>query len=157
MLEFDVETVEKMISKSPRMNGSFNLFFKLNDKIGVKLCLNKEHRDSNYNLQTKAATFQLGPDTYGTIDNVVYEGRKYFGYFTEIVQVIEDDEYDRLAEEGFLDFIDEEEGDELYSQIKEKVFDWPDYHSGNIGWKNGKLVCIDFDDFRSVEARCIPY
>lgn len=89
-MQFDVKAVENIISSSPRKNGCFNLFFKLNDKIGIKLSNNVEQRDNNYHRQENAAKFGLGPDVYGMIDNVNYEGETYYGYFTEIVWVLED-------------------------------------------------------------------
>ena len=69
-MKFSVAQVENMISESPRKNGCFNLFFKLNDEIGLKLSVTEETRNKNYEAQTECAKHGLGPETYGTIDEV---------------------------------------------------------------------------------------
>lgn len=143
MLTMNAKQVETLIRTSPRKNGSFNLFFRLNDQIGIKLTLNEEIRDKNYKRQQKASKIGLGPEVYGKMD-VGYEGEFYYGYFTEIVEVIEnvaskgDNEYYKLKKQY------QEELMELKEKLKD-VFIFKDNHLGNIGWKNGRMVCIDFD------------
>lgn len=137
--------LSKVIAESPRKNGSFNLFFKLSDKIGLKLCRSKNRRDENYSWQNEAFRARLGPETYGTIDNVTYEGARWHGYFTEIVEVIE----------NFCEKSPEEKNDirkkyadgvkKLKIQLKSIDFPGCDFHPGNIGWIDGRMVCIDFD------------
>lgn len=144
-MQFDVEAVESIISSSPRRNGCFNLFFKLNDKIGIKLSGSKEQRDTLYKNQTNASKFGLGPDTYGTIDNVEYRGKTYWGYFTEIVWVMDICPKDRF-EKGLLYKSIKTEEIDLCEALREKCnYDFYDCHLGNIGVKDGQLVCIDFD------------
>lgn len=151
-MQFDVRAVENIISSSPRKNGAFNLFFKLNDKIGIKLSNNVEQRDNNYHRQENAAKFGLGPDVYGMIDNVNYEGETYWGYFTEIVDVLEDFnniDYDfwKLVKNDF-----EDDRENLVSDLMHHIgFNFRDCHYANIGFKNGKFVCIDFDKTSSCE------
>lgn len=145
-MQFDVKAVENIISSSPRKNGSFNLFFKLNDNIGIKLSNNKYQRDSNYKNQENAAKFGLGPDVYGMIDNVNYEGETYYGYFTEIVWVLED--FNNISKD-FWDLMHHtfrEDRADLIGDLQSKTgFIFTDSHYANIGVKDGKLVCIDFD------------
>jgi hypothetical protein len=145
-MQFDVKAVENIISSSPRKNGCFNLFFKLNDKIGIKLCYNKCQRDSNYKNQENASKFGLGPDVYGMIDNVNYEEETYYGYFTEIVWVLED--YNNIPDD-FWDLMHhtfQEDRVNLKSDLMHYTgFNFSDNHHANIGVKDGKLVCIDFD------------
>lgn len=146
MINLSVQEVEKVISESPVENGSFNLFFKINDKIGLKLCSTKNIRDKNYKRQTEAAKFELGPETYGIIDKVQYQGFTFWGYFTEIVEVFE----------GHNDFVSKyctEDRIKLKKELAETIdFNFTDFHYGNVGHKNGKLVCIDFDYFPEEET-----
>ena len=141
----NVEEVNQIISSSPRKNGCYNLFFKINDKIGIKLTTTRSHRDRLYERQTECAKLGLGPETYGTIDRVKYDREEYWGYFTEIVEVFDENVND----------ISYEEYDEWFSLLRNdvralkadlsSVFCFSDLHLGNIGFKNGKMVCIDFD------------
>lgn len=148
-MQFDVKAVENIISSSPRKNGAFNLFFKLNDKIGIKLSNNKAQRDDNYYRQENAAKFGLGPDVYGMIDNVNYEGKTYWGYFTEIVDILED--YNNIFFKLMRHTFKEDKAD-LIADLQSKIgFIFTDSHYGNIGFKNGKFVCIDFDNTSSCD------
>lgn len=145
-MKFDVQAVESIISSSPRKNGCFNLFFKLNDKIGIKLSNNIEQRDSLYETQSKASQYGLGPEVYGKIDNIQYEGKTYWGYFTEVVWVFENVMKTPYSIKDFLKTTFEKEIDDLVEDLyKFCRFSFEDYHWGNIGVKNGRFVCIDFD------------
>ena len=151
---FTVDQIENLIPVSPKASGQYNLFVKLNDKIGLKLNVDKCMRDDNYDMQTLAALEGLGPDTYGKIDGVTYydeynqETVTGYGFFTEIVKVIPLEELDteenrkkiwkKLAVGGALK--------ELIEGLDKIGFDFCDCHLGNIGWKNGKIVAIDFDN-----------
>lgn len=151
-MQLDVKAVESIISSSPRKNGSFNLFFKLNDKIGIKLSNNKAQRNNNYYRQENAAKFGLGPDVYGMIDNVNYEGENYWGYFTEIVDVLKD--FNNIKREFWRLIKNDFEGDinSLVSDLMYHTgFDFRDCHYANIGFKDGRFVCIDFDKTSSCE------
>jgi hypothetical protein len=145
-MEFNVQAVESIISSSPRKNGSFNLFFKLNEKIGLKLSNNPEQRDVNFSNQEKASKYNLGPEVYGKIDEVNYEGKIYWGYFTEIVWVIPN--YCSLGRDKyFLQYAITDSVRELRNKLRDLCdYCFGDSHLGNLGVKNGKLICIDFDD-----------
>lgn len=146
-MEFNIQAVENIISSSPRKNGCFNLFFKLNDKIGIKLSNNPEQRDTNYSNQEIAAGYGLGPEVYGKIDEVQYEGNTYWGYFTEIVWAIENFRDYKGVPKALLYITFQEDINDLKDQLSECCnYDFDDDHLGNIGVKDGKLVCIDFDE-----------
>ncbi len=155
------EQVTSLLSKSPRKNGRFNLFFKINDNLGLKLSKSKEDRDGNYERQTAAAKHGLGPETYGIIDCIEFNGTKYYGYFTEIVEV-----FPYSYEVSYILTPEEyEDYDTLYDNLRKKIgFCFTDSHSLNIGRKtgipgypNGKIVCIDFDSnsfFEKISLGC---
>jgi hypothetical protein len=154
---FDVKAVENIISSSPRKNGCFNLFFQLNDQIGIKLSSNKNQRDTLYKNQQNAAKFDLGPEVFGKIDEVEYEGKKYFGYFTEIVWVLSQVRELNWKNKSLLLKAVCDDLIQLRKDLSEKCdYDFYDNHIGNIGVKNGKLVCIDFDTDYSEDHRFSP-
>ena len=85
-----------------------------------------EHElDKIYRAAKKAAAAGLGPDVYEKDD---------YGYYTEIVETFNNrrdfssDEYDDLLQD-------------LQELFGSNIFD---LHSGNVGRKDGRLVCIDF-------------
>lgn len=145
MLNLTAEQVCQVITKSPRKNGRYNLFFKINDTIGLKLSTSKEVRDANFERQLMASCIDCGPEVYGIVDDVEFDGVTYYGYFTEIVETFEVDEcggVDRKVANHYKEELNELMN-RLYDEIK---FDFSDAHFGNLGLKNGKLVCIDFDN-----------
>ncbi|HQZ50807.1 MAG TPA: hypothetical protein PLF17_09795, partial [Chitinophagaceae bacterium] len=106
--------------------------------------------------QENAAKFGLGPDVYGMIDNVNYEGETYYGYFTEIVWVLED--FDNIPQDFWklMHHTFKEDRADLIGDLQSKTgFIFTDSHYANIGVKDGKLVCIDFDITDNCE--CIRY
>lgn len=138
MITFDTDTIERIVEGSPKKNGATNLFFPLNDEIGVKASLDEWVRDSNYETQKKASEFDLGPLTYGTVE-FTYLDKKWYGYLTEIVETIGPGEVYTINNYSGKVRI-------LVEALCENIdFDFSDDHSGNIGIKDGKLVCIDFD------------
>lgn len=154
-LELDLEQVKELVSSSPFSDaGRFNMFFKVNDQIGLKLSISKKIRDGNYSRQLECAELGLGPDTFGIIDNVIIDGKEYYGYFTEIVQTYKEYEESISTEENYEDLYEELIINRT-SSIKEirKVFSFYDCHAGNLGMKNGKVICIDFDDFQTEDEK----
>jgi len=129
-----------MILKTPKKHGVWNLFILLNETIGLKLCQSAELRDGNYTRQTFAAEHGYGPDTYGKTD-VVIGGVKYYGYFTEVVEIPQEYEHPIYAEQIR----------ELNKWACDNLFDgyWGDSKPANCGIKNGRLVIVDFDDLSS--------
>lgn len=134
VVEFTPEFVADHVKKSPKNAGSWNVFVKMNDKIGLKLTPQESTRDGNYTRQTKAAEIGLGPDTYGKI-NITVNDILLYGYFTEIVEMF-----------SSANDVDTVERRDLYDRlIRETGFYFEDCHYDNLGMKNGKMVCIDFD------------
>lgn len=144
--DFSVEFIQEKMESSPKRAGSFNLFFKLTENIAMKATCCPDERDYNYKRQTKAATKGLGPETFGIID-FSYEGVEYYGYLTEVVEVYQD--YSAIGESyKFINIMDNQLGDltdRLYAEVN---FEFTDRHRYNLGIKNGKLICIDFDVVR---------
>lgn len=142
MITFDVEAVERIVQGSPKVNGFYNLFFPLNETVAVKASLIPI--DGNYERQKAAAEHGLGPETYGLVE-FNYLGKKWYGYFTEIVKV-----FNNIEEWYNSEFSSRIERNRLRTELKEMIgFNFTDYHYGNLGVKNGKLICIDFDDFNT--------
>lgn len=135
-IQIEAEVVKKQLESSK--HGSFNLFVRLNNKIGIKFNTSKKIRDANYARQEEASKIGLGPDVYGYFD-VTMEDTILYGYLTEIVTVL-GPEMTEEEEELFWE-LRNEESDKL-----SEIFPWfRDNHEYNVGIKNGKLVCIDFD------------
>jgi len=87
-----------------------------------------------YQAAIKAAAAGLGPDVYDRDDN---------GYYTEIVETVDCNEDCRYCERDCI--LHSDEFDDLEYEL-EQLFDRViiDLHTGNLGYKNGKLICIDF-------------
>ena len=127
-------------------NGATNLFFPLNDKIGVKASLSERVRDENHDTQEKASYYGLGPLVYGKVE-FNYLGEKFYGYLTEIVETFNTIDETMVFEEFYEKKID------LKVQLQMEIgFYFTDAHYGNIGIKNGELVCIDFDSEETLYA-----
>lgn len=138
MISFDAEAIERIVEGSPKKNGSFNLFIPLNEEVAVKASITESIKN-NYERQKEASEYGLGPDTYGLVE-FNYLDRKWYGYLTEIVETFDD--YLEFEESGYYFSLSE-----LVNELKEKTgFHFRDNHFGNVGVKNGKLVCIDFDN-----------
>lgn len=138
MISFDTEAIESIIEGSPKKNGSFNLFFPLNETIAVKASISESIKN-NYERQKKASEYGLGPDTYGLVE-FNYLDKKWYGYLTEIVETF--DNCYEFEKSGYYSSLFE-----LIDELKNKTgFHFRDNHFGNVGIKNGKLVCIDFDN-----------
>jgi hypothetical protein len=147
--------------KSAIHNGSYGspsgctcVFVPITDKIGAKLYTQEYDRDNCYGKQNQAKEFDLGPETYGLFEFVldhelvheeaydnIPEGQTVYGYLTEIVEVARD-KYDFYEFRGKFPM----GRDNLVRDLKDKCnISWLDTHMGNIGIKDGKLMCIDFD------------
>ena len=143
-IKMTVKQVEKLAKSSHKVCGCFNFFFKVTDRIGIKGTMSEAERDGNYDRQSLAAKHGLGPEVFGKID-FEYKGKKVFAYFTEIVTVFNDE----LSTKEYIHFyrFHKENIGGLCDELEEKIgFVFLDCHNGNTGIKNGKLICIDFDD-----------
>lgn len=126
------------------------IFVKMNDKWGIKLYQSEDVRDRNYYWQMNALELGAGPELRGRIDNVHPEYQ--YGYITEIVEVLGDIfpeeffcEHDSPfeAEYEFNEML-LQEMDELFECLESIGFNTSDLHLNNIGYKDGRYVCIDF-------------
>lgn len=136
----DTLLISAKFEKSP--GGCECRFVKINDETAAKIYESEAQRDCAYNQQTLAAEHGLGPETYGTF--AIPEG---FGYITEVVEVVpqkHDGNY------GYVQLDDVDYGEQISDLsyalkeigIHEKTIN--DIYFANIGFKNGKVVCIDF-------------
>ena len=141
----NVEEVKKIISskESSDDSGTACNFFKINDKLGLKLYTSISSRDKHWNNQVRASKVNLGPETYGTIDNVTFGGsvHEFFGYFKEIVEVRD---YSHSEQDKNFQKVYDDEILDLRNALNQIGFEFCDFHSGNCGIKNGKLICVDF-------------
>jgi hypothetical protein len=144
---FTQKELLKMTQVFPWAAGSFKVFVKLNSKLGIKLTNSEIVRDQNYSRQESASKVGLGPDVYGTFEIVVNEITLY-GYYTEVVEVFKDrDEY---TKKFFISDMD----DLKRSLFHQTGFDCYDIRVYNVGVKNERLVCIDFDSEDTVGRSC---
>lgn len=163
---FTKDYLEKKIKeKSKGSPGGIEcVFIKINDKWAIKLYSSRELRDSCYYWQKLAAENDLGPDVGEKFDlkdcDIRYTQFDYpndedyipeYGYITEIVEVIADQsDYDCWEDwredirrvEDTKEYQDEFEF--LCSKLEKIDFQTSDLFGGNIGYKNGKMICIDF-------------
>lgn len=151
MIKIDKDMIHERINDSPR--GGDAVFVRLNDKVGIKLYYDKSTRDRAYKYQTKAAKYDLGPETYGKVDgfsfikttenlwsDIKIEEEFRFGYLTEIVETIEN----RTQWNFYAKKIDD-----LRTNLMDCIgFSFTDNHDFNCGLKDGMLVCIDFGEIQ---------
>lgn len=164
---FTKDYLEKKIKEKRKSSpgGTECIFIKINDKWAIKLYRTRQERDSCYYWQKLAAENDLGPDVGGKFDledcgNIRYtrfdspNTEDYipeYGYITEIVEVIADQQdYDNWEDwrNKVRVIEDTEEYQDEYDVLCEKLekigFSIIDLFGGNIGYKNGKMICIDF-------------
>jgi len=158
--------VEAISSSSDSLSGCSQQFIKLTDNWGVKIFTEEEHgdnaekiRNDTYETQKDAASIGCGPDVGDSID--LPDGD--YAYITEIVPVFNpyvsgnqfwdnwvnggEDDFGPINNRDFDNFlmsVHEYEINELIDDLKEIDFYFTDIHGGNMGWKNGRLICIDF-------------
>lgn len=152
MTDLDYSVVESKFSTAN--SGIYCRFIPLNEKIGIKLYPGVKLRNIAYKNQRNAAKLGLGPNVYGT-KSLFVRGKYYFGYLTEIVELYDKKFYLNGAENSeyylsdeFVDVQDKYPGKykNLINHLNKIGLDEiaGDLHNGNLGWKNGKLICLDF-------------
>jgi hypothetical protein len=139
--------IKEKIRHSP--NGTECTFVKISDKIGAKVY--KEYSSDEvrkiYKEQEYAATKGLGPDVHGLF-SVKVNGKVLFGYLTEIVKVFPcKNSHGELVETRNPTKQENNELDQLICELDQAAINRgviEDLHFCNIGWKNGKMICVDF-------------
>lgn len=119
-------------------SGNVKVFVRINSSIAIKLCENKENRDNNYFYQELASMVGLGPDVYGKFEIKIFN-KTLYGYYTEIVKTFS-------SHSDFAKKYQNHNIDELGDKLKNEInYSSNDIFYGNVGEKDGRLVCIDFD------------
>lgn len=148
---FDFEQVVRdKFNTSPR--GWESVFIKISDEIGAKIVLHpcgithEQARDYIYNAQKLAAKHGIGPEVHGKFE-ISIEDKIYYGYLTEIVEIPEyrlGDDYHVKAHDSSIQETEE------FAQLQDDLDNLGlsgasnDLYLGNIGYKDGKMICIDF-------------
>lgn len=153
------ERIKNVFADSP--GGAQCKFIKLNRKWGIKLFSFPQKRDETWDNQSKCYDVGLAPEVKDCID--LPSGPMRFGYITEVVDTIFnpldydlEDEWDGDEDEDPYREIWEWEAKhaveirQLQKQLRHMAgFVFDDAHAFNLGYKDGKLIPIDFgiDDF----------
>lgn len=140
---FTQKEIKMFIKTLCSERGSFKVFVKLNNKLGLKIAQTERVRDHNYDKQELASLVDLGPKVYGKFEITVNhqnEDITLYGYYTEVVEVFE-------CDDDFYKKFEREDLSSLRDDLKMRTgFHNYDVRWCNVGLKDGKLVCIDFDD-----------
>lgn len=159
MLEtLDIPTITSKLDSSPK--GMSAVFIPISEKWAIKLYRHAETRDDSHYIQSAFAKAGYGPEIGDKFEFPEMVGHYKFGFFTEIIPTCipgatRDSSRYELAERRRLS--DEfaqthghewEQGTKTHDDLQE-AFDavgitLDDMHNGNLGWKNGKIIPIDF-------------
>lgn len=168
-LTIDLVSVHASLSSGDSNSGCHQTFVKVNSDWGIKFFTEEEHeeeaeeyRDIAYERQREAAACGCGPEVG---DKIQIEDN--YGYVTEIVELfnprLSDNDFcayfwgeeDRLINKNYTQnreydelFLIEGFGNEV-NDLCETLYEctgfmFTDTHGGNLGWKDGRLICIDF-------------
>jgi len=114
----------EILDESPK--GRHCAFVDLGNGWGIKAYKSEYQRDYAYGWQKVAATHELGPEVGDKFD-----AGNFYCYITEVVEVARGSAgSERSALANNL-------------ELKTGIYN-SDLLDFNCGWKNGKLVCIDF-------------
>lgn len=148
--QINLAEAEKLIRKNFKkaFSGTAGIFIDLGP-YGVKLYNTQWVAMAAFEKQRKAFKNHIGPEPYYMV-TVTINSVEYYGYLTEIVEVLEPDTMSRTNVNGnaWDEYWSEYRSDinRLISQLEKiglyAVAD--DMHPGNIGFKDGKVLCVDF-------------
>lgn len=161
----DLKANPQLLSSSP--SGIRCSFIPIDSRWALKCYLEQFDRDEAYSTQTRAAAVGLGPETNGTIDidleqstpiglgNTTITWRetqhtdKLYCYVTEIVRPVMNQKFNtRKTQSRYIDKLQKRFGERRHQAVEDLYakarFEFWDDHWNNWGWKNGKLICIDF-------------
>jgi hypothetical protein len=130
------------------ISGTSGMFINLGE-YGVKLYDTQWTAMAAFERQRKAFANNIGPEPYYRID-IQIDNVKYYGYLTEVVEVLPPDTMARteLGSECWDDYRREYANDirRVKYQLKKiglYIIAY-DMHPGNLGFKDGKVLCVDF-------------
>lgn len=125
-------------------SGAYNVFFKLTENWGVKVCRGSSH--TNYIRQRRAWRLGCGPYCFG----LMYVPSMYcYAYITETVTVFTEVCKDQSSYNGGRQRTAKENHrtNHLIRKLEAKLhFEFTDNGNRNMGVKGKLLVCIDFDN-----------
>ena len=130
--QFLSQLVTTFTGKTP--NAVQSTFIKIDEQWAIKVYRTEKKRDQCYANQQ-----MMEPHGYGPNTGIKFNVGEKFCYITEVVETIN---LDRMSWDEEYEY--REEMKKLLANMLEKGFEMDDPHSGNIGRKSGKLVCIDF-------------
>jgi len=139
---------ENDIYKHP--GGLSAMFFPLTETVGAKMFSNEYTRDLAYKRQVKAEAVGLAPATGDCFEIPQYIADRFheeiqwcrYGHYTEMVTCKPDVITWMDTHGGVVECLYD-----IASALKDLTgFSFVDNHTGNVGIKNDKLVCIDFGE-----------
>lgn len=146
----ELEVLSKISSGHSSMGGQCK-FIDLGNGFGLKMYEKDDTRLGvpfgivSYYAQKYAASFGLGPEV-GQIFQLDVGGGTYIVFVTEVVQTMADYTIDfECTQESKLDphgELREQMHTDFVNVLKSY---YGDAHYGNLGFKNGKCIVIDFD------------
>lgn len=165
----DLKANPQLLTSSP--SGIACVFIPIDDKWGLKCYLDPNERNFAYKNQKRAAKRGLGPEVKNKIDIDIPEGtavafgntgngkkwidetdNKLYCYVTEKVRLLANQKFINTPNETrkfrYMDLIQSrftQKRLDLINQLAKVDFWFDDAHINNLGWKNHKLICIDFN------------
>jgi hypothetical protein len=148
------QSVYEKINGSP--SGCTCVFVQITDKIGAKLYSYEDDRDRCYKNQEKAAKYNFGPEIHGKFEFVLDKdvdfgdsyleiGQTVYGYLTEVIEPCLKKEHYRWERVNYLTTYYDKQRRILVEELGKIGFDFDDAHWANVGFKDGCLLCLDFD------------
>lgn len=135
MLLLDIKYFVSLFNKLRREYYKYGLYFEfvaLNNKVGIKRTKIKKMFELAVVRQQKLAKVGLGPELYGAFS---YDGYHYI--ITEVLELPTTKQFREARINREIDF----------EAFEKAGFYMLDIGTNNFGWKNGKLVPIDFGEF----------
>ena len=148
LVKLAIEAYRKAMMNYEYSHGAVQMFIKINEDWGAKFSkpdsyFTQVKHHQTYVNQRRASRHRLGPLTSGVF-KFNYMGQTVYGYITEIVQTVTEEEMYFCYQQGAKR---NEEACEVIENLYVLTgFKFSDCHVRNFGrTKDGKLVCIDFD------------
>ena len=140
------EITSEVLRKSP--GGASCIFVKLDDERGLKLYDSRRDAVESRWRQRMATRRGLAPKVFGKAELTI-DGRQYFGYISEVADVVPFVDGRLSLPFAAQEIIEESTDFQVLLDNLREIGLGGDLATRNIGWINGKMVCIDFS-FHSV-------